>query len=240
MIPDIIFQISVFGDFTAITPNDTTINAMIANFKDYGLLPAIFQENNFNLFLPEPQLTKMETTNRLSMVSVEKKLNVMFASGRIDINKSSADLTAPLTSEDLTILLDILGKATSGQPFTRVALNTTAILNNPKYNVVQKLQPCINFYANPSELTLRLNKQIDLSIGANVTECSNVIIILQKTVGQLLLNNQPIKIDNGIIVQFDINTQAENPTPRFSVEQAKRFITSAEEIRQTIICELIS
>ena len=139
MIADIVYQISVFGDFSSITPNDKTITEMMANFKDYGLLPNLFQENSFNL-PPDPRLAKMETTNRLSMVSIDKKINVMFASGRLDISKSSADLTSPLPNEDTEVLLDILEKATFGRSFTRIALKTTAILNNPRDTVKRKLQ----------------------------------------------------------------------------------------------------
>jgi hypothetical protein len=239
MISDIIFQISVFGDFTSITPSDTTISTMITNFKDYGLLPALFQENNLNLS-PDPSLSKFETTSRLSMISVEKKLNVMFASSRIDISKTSADLTAHLMNEDLTVLLDLLRKATEGHSFTRIALNTTSMLSNPSEDIIRKLQPSLAFYSDPNELTVRLNKREDISVGNGSIECANTIITIQKTIGQLLLNNQPVSIDHGILIQFDINTLAENSSSRFSSEQAKGFVSSAEEIRQSILNQLLS
>lgn len=239
MIADIVYQISVFGDFLSITPNGKTITEMMANFKDYDLLPTLFQENSFNL-PPDTGLAKMETKSRLSMVSIDKKLNVMFASGRLDISKSSADLTSPLSSEDTEVLLDILGKATLGRSFTRIALNTTAILNNPSDSVMGKIQPNLDFYADPNELTLRLNKRVELLISDSSNEISNAIITFQKTMGQLLLNNQPMSIDNGLIVQFDINTLAENSSARFSPEQAKMFIKSAESLRQQILGQLLS
>ena len=63
MIRDIVYQISVFSDFTSIEPNDETIQSMISKFSDYRLFPAVFQEGNFTIS-SNANLSKSETTLR--------------------------------------------------------------------------------------------------------------------------------------------------------------------------------
>ena len=239
MVQDIIYQISVFGDFTSIKPNTETVDAMITRFRDYGLLPAVFQEGSFT-FPSNTGVPKAETTNRLQMVSFEKNINVMFASNRLDINRASTDLTIGVTNDNLNELLDILNKAASGLSFTRIGFNTTSLLNNPSTSLLQKIQPRLTLYNDPNELMLRVNKRNDIAVGDNSNEQSNVILTAQKTMGQLLINNQPISVDNGLILQFDINTIAENSEPRFFSEQTNKYIVSAEYIRQSLLNDLTS
>jgi len=240
---DIIFQISVFGDFTSIKPDDATIQSMIAKLSDHGLLPSVFQEGNFT-FSTDPKLQKTETTNRLQMVSIEKKINVRFAGNRIDINKASTDLTIGVTNDDLAVLLDILSKATVGLSFTRIGFNTTSLLDSPSAQLHQKIQPGIDFFNNSDELTLRVNKRKNISFEVSPNdasnETSNVILTIQKTMGQLLINNQQISIGNGFIMQFDINTTPEKSEPRLFSVHTKAYIEAAEELRQSLLKELIS
>ena len=140
MARDVFCQISVFGDFTSIKPNDEIVQAMIAKLSDYGLFPAVFQEGILALS-PDPKLTKSETTNRLSMVSIEKMINVLFASDRIDISRASTDLDIGVTSDEINQLLDILHKAASGLSFTRIGFNMTSLLDNPSASLLQKYSP---------------------------------------------------------------------------------------------------
>jgi len=239
MIRDIFCQISIFGDFTSIKPNAETVQSMSDRFIDYGLFPAVFQEESFT-FSPNPELTKSETTNRLQMVSLEKKINVMFASNRMDINKVSTDLDIGVTNDDLNELFDILSKAASGLSSTRIGFNTTSLLDNPSASLLQKVKPGLTFYDDPNELTLRVNKRNDITFSDGSSEKSNVILTMQKTMGQLLINNQPLSVDNRLILQFDINTVPETTVPRFFHEQTKAYVISAEQIRKTILNDLIS
>ena len=239
MVRDIIFQISVFGDFTSIIPDADTIQAMIARFSNYGLLPNIFQEQDVT-FSPNLELTKADTMNRLQMVSFEENINVIFARNRLDINRISTDLTISLTNDDLYMLLDILNKAASGLSFSRIGFNTTSLLDNPADSIMQKIQPRISSYTNPSELQIMVNKREDVSIGESLNEKSNIILNVQKTMGQLLIMNKPLSVDKALILQFDINTAPENSEPRFFSEQTKTYVVSAEQIRRSVLRDLIS
>ena len=238
MVRDVIYQISVFGDFTSIKPDAETVQAMITKFSDYGLIPTVFQEQNITLS-PNTEPTIAETMNRLQMVSLEKNINVMFASNRLVVNKATTDSTTGLTGDDLNRLLDILGKAASGLSFTRIGFNTTSLMD-PTDSIMKKIQPELSYYNDPNELQLRVNKREFISIGENSIEKSNIILTVQKTMGQLLINNQPISVDNGLILQFDINTAPENSEPRLFSEQIKAYTASAEKIRQSLLNDLIS
>jgi len=174
------------------------------------------------------------------MISLDKMLNVMFSSNRIDISKSSVDLSVSLTDDNLNTLLDILSKATPGLSFSRIALNSTSLLDDETQYLQRKLQSGLDFYDNPNELMLRVNKRKEISIEGNHYEDSNVILTVQRTVGQIIMINQPVPIDNGVITQFDINTIAENTTLRFFSDHVKKYILSANSIRQSILNTLIS
>lgn len=239
MLSDIIYQVSIFGDFTSITPNDTVIQSMITTLREYELFPAIFQEGVLNIS-PDPNNATVQTMNRLQMISLDKMLNVMFSSNRIDISKSSVDLSVSLTDDNLNTLLDILSKATPGLSFSRIALNSTSLLDDETQYLQRKLQSGLDFYDNPNELMLRVNKRKEISIEGNHYEDSNVILTVQRTVGQIIMINQPVPIDNGVITQFDINTIAENTTLRFFSDHVKKYILSANSIRQSILNTLIS
>lgn len=239
MYRDIVCQISMFGDFTSIKPDPETVQSMLTKFSDYGLLPSIFQEGNFTLS-PNPQLSKTKTTNRLQMVSLEKKINVMFASNRIDVNRTSTDLNSGVTNDDINELLDILGKAVSGLSATRIGFNTTSLLDNPSASLLQKIQPSLDFYSDPNELVLRANKRKDITFGEGSSEKSNVILTAQKTMGNLLINNQQIPVENGLILQFDINTIPENTDPRFFSANTKEYVVAANQLRNAILGNLVS
>ena len=238
MVRDIIYQISVFGDFVSIKPNPETIQMMIVKFSDYGLIPSIFQEGTFPIF-PVSEIIKTETMNRLQMVSIEKSINVMFASNRIDINRASTDLNVGITNDDLSELLDILSKAVSGISSTRIGFNVTSLLDNPGVSLMQKIEPNLTFYDNSEELMLRVNKRSDVTLDDS-SENSNVILTLQKTMGQILISNRSIPIDDKLVLQFDINTIPEVSEPRFFYEQIKKYVLSAEKIRKNISTDLIS
>jgi hypothetical protein len=238
MVNDIIYQISVFGDFTSIQPSPDIIKSMINKLSKYEMLPAVFQEGSIMLSF-NPELSKTETTNRLQMVSPTKSINIMFASNRIDINRTPIDISVGVSYADLTELFDILTIAVSGLSFTRIGYNTTSLLNNPPVPISKKLQPRLTHYDVLDELTLSVNKRTDITFGDHSCEKSNIILIAQKTMGQLLINNQPIAVDNGLIIQFDINTTPDVTEPRFFAEQTKAYVISAEQIRKNILDDLI-
>ena len=239
MIRDIFCQMSAFGDITSIRPDADTVQSMITRFSAYGLIPTVFQENNLTLS-PDPSLQKSETLTRLQMVALEKRINVMFASNRIDINRASTGLRSGVSDEDVNELLDILSAAAMGLSFTRIGLNTTSLLENPTAEMLGKIQPTLTLFDNPDELMLRVNQRRNIDFGDNLRENSNVVLILQKTMGQLLINDQPIPIDNSLVVQFDINTIPENPELRFFSEQTKAYMVSAEQLRQSLLSDLDS
>ena len=238
MIRDIVYQISVFGDFTSIKPSDETVKSMIAKLSDHGLLPSVFQEQSFTISADPAMTTTPEIANRLQMMSIEKNINVMFARNRIDLSKSVTD--SNIGTDDLNVLLDVLDKATSGLPFTRLAFNTTSLLDAPKDFLLQKMQPRLTFFNEPTELMLRVNKQTPIAINEDLNENSNVILLAQKTMGQLLINNSPISVDDGLILQFDINTLPEISDPRFFSAHAKGYVLGAEQVRQSLLTELLS
>ncbi|MCL2343315.1 MAG: hypothetical protein FWC62_05400 [Firmicutes bacterium] len=238
MVRDIIYQITVFGDFTSIQPNDETIQRMITKFKDYGLLPSVFQEGIVTLSLDN--LAPPKAIDRLQMVSLSKMISVLFARNQIDISKAAIDPEVGVLNTHLRELLDILGKATEGFSFTRVGFNTTSLLDHPNAFLSKKIQPSLAFYDNPNELMLRVNKRDNITFCDDLSERSNIILTVQKTKGQLLINNNRIVIDNGLVLQFDINTIPEITEPRLFAEQTKAYVLSAEQIRQTILTDLVS
>ena len=239
MIQDILYQISVFGDVASIKPDIETVQSMIKRFSHYGLIPSIFQEGNLTLS-HDLGLQQAETINRLQMLSLEKGINVMFASNRIDISKASVDTSTSVNQYDLNELLGIMNIATSGLASTRIAFNTTSLLDNPSVSLYQRIQPGLDIYDNPDELMFRVNKRKDIAISDVLSEKSNVILTIQKTMGQLLINNQPMSVDNGLIIQFDINTPPEVAEPRFFSEQTRMYIEAAALVKQRLLSDLIS
>lgn len=238
MLWDVIYQLSAFGDITSIKPTPEIIKSMMERLSEYSLLPSVVQE--MNVTIPPSLESSKPPVNRLQMISGDRGLTVMFASNRIDISKVATDFDKGVAPSELDELYKILKIVTEGLAFTRIGFNTTSILNNPSESLWKKIKPELTCYSNPIEYMLRVNERSSVDLSEGSAEMSNAILTVQKTVGQLLINNQPVSVNDGLIVQYDINTIQENMEPRFFSDQVEKYIVSAEKFRQLSLIELIS
>lgn len=244
---DRIYRISAFGDFLNIQPTPENMFFFLESFKDYGLVPSIFQEMKIeNSALPPVPL------QRIAMVSIDnsRKTNerISIASNRMDFQITTTD-DIQLNNEQIkeinetaynrfNVIFNKYDKKSS-----RLALNTESLLTDLSDKEV------IDFmarYTNPIELYNRhamseWGTRLVVREKNNISgkeDFLNIITIIEKTI---LLKNQDQQMiqKNGFSINIDINTVAENSSERFTSENIADFIKIATNFYDSIVSEIV-
>ncbi|MEG9198753.1 hypothetical protein [Lactococcus lactis] len=236
---DVSYQLSVFGNFKTISPDQKTINAMMTSLKEYDMVPSVYQEGEVSFSPANPDKLHSTTVDRLSMISANNDVKISFGVERIDVTHEAKSLDDPLLQIELPRLLDILKKSIKNLSFYRIAINTNTFFDKPDSDtIIQHSKSKIKYYDNFDEFFLRVNKRDKFNIN-NVEEETNLILTSQKAPEVIALNSKQFTLDNGWLIHFDINTVPENMTDRFGIEEVSTFISQASDMKEEIISNLI-
>lgn len=238
MVVDRSYKISVFGDFSEIKPTPDNMSYFLSSFKDYSLVPSIFQEINIGSNQP---------IQRIALLSPDNKEQVTIATNRMDyqvINsldiKFTQEQIAGFVSKIVTIFSDILGHFNKAS--SRLALNTESQIIDLS---IAQLQDFMSKYSNPitiyngtplDEWNTRLMIKKEVSLGGK-RELLNVISIISK-VGLNKEENGQTMTSEGFSVDIDINTIPENNVPRFTGSDISYFSSVANDLWAMIIKEM--
>jgi len=213
----LILQMSIFGSFENIGNNPTTVANLIPLYKN-KFIPSVIQMAEI-----DPVNDSVKTINRLSMVSVDNKITIVFLPNRIDCNYSfKEEETNPLEIE--AKLHDMCELLKSGIAYFSTIGNRIAI--NGRFVTDEISLSCSDyivtraFYegADIDEWSTNCNTVKPLNILGAEEPTNNILNI---GLGE---NNQG-KI--GLIVSFDINTIPGNSLMRFKAEALSVFLEQA-------------
>ena len=98
MVVDRSYKISAFGDYLDIVPDTDTMMFFLESFKEYGLVPSIFQE--FRITPSSPQTIAIQ---RIALLSRDSRKQVTISSNRIDFEVKVQD-DVKLSSDELVII----------------------------------------------------------------------------------------------------------------------------------------
>jgi len=239
------YQFSIFGDFSDISPNNSqNVIDLLSLYKDKNFIPSIFQEIPIGII-------PVKSNNRI-MLSNADGWNMNIGNNRVDLSMTYnekgkyADMNIGTIIEEVKDifkrLLELYNKKSN-----RIALNTTFLFDeedgrkiNDKFTERGNI---INFYnENKSEewneryLSQKVEEKID-------NEVINVGTALSKSSGEIGLGNKTITFNNGIILQFDINTTPKITTHRFDTQKINTFFDIAKsykDILESDIQEIIN
>lgn len=242
MVVDQSYRISAFGEFSDIQPTTENMLFFLNGFKDYGMVPSVFQEVKFDKNIPQPI-----SQQRIALVSSDNTEKFSFSSNRVDFEITATDDT----KLDIEKRKDINKRIESAfkivfeqfdKKATRLALNTeSVVLNLNSEQVIEfmsKYTNPISLYNNSpmDEWSTRLMIRKKEAI-RNKEEVFNVITNLSKAVLQKSENGGIIQ-KNGFLVNVDINTIAENESKRFDILDLVDFVEISTNWWDTIIAEM--
>lgn len=242
MVIDRSYKISAFGSFSDIVPDTDTMMFFLESFKEYGLIPSIFQELQIT-----PPSTQPIAVQRVALLSRDSKKQVSISSNRIDFEVKAQD-DIKLSSDQLVsinqeiehcfqVIFEKFNKKAS-----RLALNTESLVVNLTDTEVNQF---MSKYTNPISLynttplgewntRLMIRKESTIS---GINEMFNIITLLAKADIQKQVGGK-VQQSVGFTVNTDINTVAENAVPRFTYISIKEFIEVVGSWWNTIISEM--
>ena len=235
------YQASLFCDMENLRPSVETIPPLLQAFLDRNLLPSTYYE--LALVPQGPP----KNVPRLRFASSDNEWTVEFETVRINIEKNSIKPSGENLGnvEDFARdALDLLQRITRIFPKngTRLALVTTSVLSEvsaeKSRDFFSRLILPTTFHQENPVLTwaLHLHAKLDREIAGHL-EVINVLTQVNRAIGQILEGETIIPFD-GIQIQLDVNTIAENTQPRFDFETAHAFFMEALAIRRQALDSL--
>jgi len=243
---DRLYRISAFGEFLNITPTAENMLFLLEEFKEYGLVPSLFQEMKVeNIALSPAPL------QRIAMVSTDHNNSynerIAIGSNRIDF-EYSITTDRELSNEDkekinkkACHIFGVIFKKYDKKS-SRLALNTESLLAG--LSDVEVLD-FMSRYTNPISLydskslgewgtRLMVREKNNIS---DKEEFFNIITVI----GKIILSKQSngnVTHNNGFNVNIDINTIAENSSVRFISSDIDDFIKTSTKWWNIIISEV--
>ncbi|WP_440089728.1 hypothetical protein [Pseudomonas fragariae (ex Marin et al. 2024)] len=229
------YQVSLFGDFSLITPTEEIVKKCIELFFVSGLLPTNAQELDTNTNKMEP---------RLSLQSMRNGLNINILSNRIDFlvtpvpGSPAASLDIKSFFQEVVTIADKL-KTEFDLTFKRIGAISEKFLREmaeEKLESLRKLfiQDTFDFIpqAKPSEWNVR-------SVGAMqfedpINQSINVIHSLAKVNVQISDNTGHREFDT-LHVSIDVNIPVEKRTSNLSSDQIDKFLKKTSEVQKQIL-----
>jgi len=244
MVFDILYKISVFGDFLDIEPTPENMVDMIEKFKDYGMIPSVFQEMSLEVdYINNTQ--KNEQLQRLSLVSKDNKERLLISSNRIDFEIMPSDDKAwsdeklsehnKKISDSFRILLEYFKKTSN-----RLALNSNTIITNIEEkqfkDIFDSFSKPIGIYNDKSlkKWSTYFVAMKEIVIGGK----ENLNIITEINEAKEIKNIGQNIYSKGFLVNIDINTAPENTDSRFQSGSIGTFIGISNKIKADIIKDI--
>lgn len=237
------YRISVFGDFMDISPTSDNMMFLIEAFKEYNLVPSLFQEvKSEDAAMPPVLLQRIALVpNQENNISEE---SITILSNRINYN-CNIIVDIQLTDQYKKIINEKAYKAFNiifkkfNKKATRLALNTESLIVGLSD---AEAVDFMSLYTNPISL---YNSQAMTEWGIHLTAQKRDYINNQEEVFNIITNigkadlfkqeKENVKQDKGFIVNIDINTIAENTSQRFMSEDIPGFIDVTKTWWNTII-----
>lgn len=214
------YQASLFGNFTEIKANTTTLNTYTVSFPSF--LPSVINLAAFDI-----RTNSIKNDNRLQLITNDQLYSINFLPDRIDIcynwnPMSIAETDIKKLSDNILDYVRRLYNILSSKSGIRIATSCNILSNESS---VQEMDTIISKYSSPKnffeqenntfEWSIRYNAQFNMNFDSK-TELTNHIVNIERL---------PKK--NQFVVLFDINTDPQNQLQRFSFSDLEKFSNEA-------------
>ena len=220
------YQVSLFGQFMNIKPEQTLINKLLSVLKDF--LPGVTNVSSINILTNQIQVEE-----RMQFVSSDRSYSIVFLPDRIDIcyiynpslkNEKSFDEIIKKSSE----LLSILNEEFPTLPSNRLATSCNCLskkFDTKDYTDFINAQTNKDIFFKDKKLFewgIRYNSKFE-EIISEKAELTNHIIDIKKA----FQNNSET---NQFVILFDINTDPTNISNRFAFTDLINFQSTSNTL----------
>ncbi|MBO1537572.1 hypothetical protein [Pseudomonas sp. OA65] len=228
------FQVSLFGDFSLLTPTEDNIKKCIEGFFSSGLLPGNLQELNL-------QTNKMEP--RLALQSMRNGLSVNILLNRIDFvatplpGSPSASLTMEVFFDEVRKIAEQLRK-TFEITYKRMGVVCDKFLQEMSEDQLQQLRKvfikeAFDVIPDASIVEWSVRNVALIAFADPVNQEVNAIYNLSKVHVQLNDASGNREFDT-LLLNIDINIPTEKRIANLSAEFIDTFLTKTLEIQGNI------
>lgn len=223
------FQLSMFGSFINIKPDNDITMKLMAHLQEDRFVPG-----TVNVAVVDAVSKKINSESRLQMVSENKFWNIVFLQERIDVNYTYLggnefyqDFES-IFGRAINLLEKVFG-VFPNTPGNRIAVNGKILINeknaNEREEFIKRFSVPLKVYGNSeiAEWNIRFNSKTFVNVSEDTVELCNNIIELGDIVGRE--NGKPKK---RLLVTLDVNTLPENRNLRFTY---KNLICLASNVK---------
>jgi hypothetical protein len=227
------YQVSLFGSFDEIIPNGENIKFFLDEFSDKNLIPNQFKEISLDL---TGESIKNNNFSRLSLTNSDMTWNVKFSTDRIDFIFSNSDINVikmPDIKDYISNVKEFIQRINKkyNKTFKRLGLVSQYLVKDIDINESSnKFNTKIGFF-NKKPLIEWTNKN---ATRQNLKdELINISSELRWIKTNLKIDSRP-SIFEGIVMNFDTNTIAENNNYRFNTENTLTFLDEILKIENEL------
>lgn len=223
----VVFQMSLFGSFVNIQPNQDITMKLMADLVDENMIPGTVSVSSI-----DPINKKVETETRLQMLSQDRTWKIVFLPNRIDVDYDY--MGGENYYSDLSDIynkgIELLRKTSSTFKDTtgnRLAVNTRIILpalsSDEENEFIHRFTVPISTF-NDSRLD-EWNVHYNVKKGLKVTDsifeiCNNIV-----DMGNIVVFDG---LGRRMAIGLDVNTEPENSSMRFKYTDLISFAHEAE------------
>lgn len=236
------YQITLFGNYDEILPNNENIKYFLDNFSDKYLVPNQYKQINVDI---TNETSKANHTYRLSLTDSSKKWNIIFNSDRIDFiytNSNIGVIEMPEKEFFLQEVIEFILRINLKFPklHKRVGFATQTLFDEININSsMKKFVNPIDFYEKKP--TLEWSNRIATRVNSSdeTDELLNVSSDLRWIKSELKIENK-MSIFEGLVLNLDINTLNENSNYRFNEQNLNLLFTEMLGIEKNVFDKYIA
>lgn len=237
------YQISIFGSVDEIKTSTENIKFFIDKLSDKGFIPNQFTEVSLEIKseLNKGTETSNVETSRLRLSDSDKKWDIRFASDRIDflfVNSNIGQIKMLEKDVFLSEVYEFIERINEKYQIKskRVGLLTQYLYDGLDVNKVSSsFQNNIDFFNQKPIIDWNI-KTATRHIIDSINEVANFSTEIRKIQRPMKINNGTSLFD-GLLLNIDINTLAENESYRFTIESIKSFLNEFSTVETTILNE---
>lgn len=235
------FQVSLFGSFVNIQPNNEITMRLINNLREFNFVPGIA-----NVSTVDTENKKVVSENRLQMVTQNGEWLIVFFQERIDFNYNylGGDTIYSNLDDIFMIASNMVSKTFSTFADTkgcRMAVNGRFLLKSmtieEKASFVKRFSTPFSVFGKNDiiEWNVHFNSLGPMTVKENIIEKCNNIIEIGDIIG---INTNDKKTENRMAVVIDVNTDPHNFEFRFKYNDLLKFMESAKPFMHKALEEI--